>query len=142
MKTNLLTILLALGFLGTVPFARAHDDRHEDTYHDARDDGGSIRALNAEIKHTRGTYDHVLDQLDALGASKHIREEMQHINAELNHVQDQMNSGRIDVGHVRDEISHIHDELHHVDEELHARGDGNSDQQPRRKKGVTIRLPF
>ena len=141
MKTNLLTIFLALGFLGTVPRARAHDDRHELFDHDPRGDS-SIRALNAELKHTRGTYNHVLDQLDALGASKHIREEMRHVDAELNHVQDELNTDRIDVEHVRDEVAHIHDELHHVDEELHARGDRDSDQQPSRKKGFIIRLPF
>ena len=138
MKTNLLTILLALGFLGTVPFARAHDDNRDEP----RDGGGSVRALTAELKHTRGTYDHVIDQLDALGASKHIREEMRAIGAELNHVGDELNSGRFDADHIREEIAHIHDELHHVDEELHARGERDSDQQPRRKKGVTIRLPF
>ena len=139
-KTNLLIIFLALGFIGTVPLARAHDDRRDSADRDPR--GGSIRDLNAELKHTRGTYNHVLDQLDALGASKHIREEMRHIDAELNHVQDELNTGRIDVEHVRDEIAHIHDELHHVDEELHARGERQPDQQPPRKKGVTIRLPF
>ena len=138
MKTNLLTILLALGFLGTVPLARAHDDRHDDFNHDPRDGGGSLRELSAELKHTRGTYDHVLDQLDAVGASKHIREEMRHINAELDHVDQELASRRFDIDHVRDEIAHIHDELHHVDEELHARGD----QEPDRRRGVTIRIPF
>ena len=141
MKTNLLGIFLALALIRTVPLARAHDDRHESFDHDPRGDS-SVRALNAELKHTNGTYNHVVDQLDALGASKHIREEMRHIGAELNHVQDELNTGRIDAEHIRDEIAHIHEELHHVDEELHARGDRNSDQQPRRKKGVIIRLPF
>ena len=136
MKTNLLTIFLALGFIGTAPLARAHDDRHDSAERDPR--GGALRELSAELKHTRGTYDHVIDQLDALGASKHIRAEMREINAELNHVGDELNSGRFDVDHVRDEIAHIHDELHHVDEELHARGE----EQPSRKKGLIIRLPF
>ena len=136
MKTNLLTFFLALGLIGIVPLARGHDDHQDFVDRDPR--GGSIRELNAELKHTRGTYNHVLDQLDALGASKHIREEMRHIDAELNHVQDELNTGRIDVEHVRDEVAHIHDELHHVDEELHARGDRDSD----RRKGVTIRVPF
>lgn len=136
MKTNLLTLFLALGLIGTVPLARGHDDHRNSADRDPR--GGALRALSAELKHARGTYDHVADQLDDLGASKHIREEMRRINAELNHVGDELNSGRFDVDHVRDEIAHIHDELHHVDEELHARGDRDSD----RRKGVTIRIPF
>lgn len=137
MNTKLLTFSLAFGMISAAPLALAHDDRHDQFDHDTRDSGGgSLRALRAELDHTRGTYDHVYDQLDRYGASKHIREEMRHINAEFNHVGDELNSGRFDVDHVRDEIAHIHDELHHVDEELHAGGNRKTDQ----RQGVTIRI--
>ncbi len=140
MKTQLLTFSLAFGMITAGPLALAHDkkhDQHDQFDHDPRDSGGgSLRALRAELEHTHGTYNHVYDELDRYGASKHIRGEMKHINAEYNHVADELNSGRFDADHVRDEIAHIHDELHHVDEELHARDDRNSDQ----RQGLSIRI--
>ena len=137
MNTKLLTFSLAFGMLSAAPLALAHDDRHDQSDHDTRDaGGGSLRALRAELAHTRDTYDHVYDELDRYGASKRIRQDMTHINAEFNHVGDELNSGRFDVDHVRDEIAHIHDELHQVSEALHARGDRKPDQ----RQGVTIRI--
>lgn len=135
MNTKLLTFALASGMLSAAPLALAHDDRREQFDHDTQ--GASLRALRAELAHTRGTYDHVYDELDRYGASKRIRQDMAHINAEYNHVGDELNSGRFDAAHVREEIAHIHDELHNVSEELHARGDRKSEK----RQGVTIRIP-
>ena len=137
MNTKLLTFSLACGMISAAPLALAHDDRHDQFDHDPRDSGGgSLRALRAELAHTRGTYEHVYDELDRYGASKRIRQDMTHINAEFNHVGDELNSGRFDIDHVRDEIAHIHDELHQVDEALHARGARQSND----RQGVTIRF--
>ena len=142
MKTKLLTFTLAFAMISAAPFALAGDKKHKHSDDDKNEhadydnQGASLRALRAELAHTRGTYDHVYDELDRYGASKRIRQDMTHINAEFNHVGDELNSGRFDADHVRDEIAHIHDELHQVSEALHARGDRKPDQ----RQGVTIRI--
>ena len=95
-----------------VPSARGHDER-----------GGSLRD---ELRHTRGTYNHVQDEIASYGTNKYIRAEMGHIDAEIDHVEEELAYRDVDPRHIRVEVAHIHEELHEVSEQLHARGERQS----------------